>query len=142
MAKKKVAKKAAKKAPKKTPAKKAAPKKTAPKKTVAKKAPKKAVKKKKKPTLGRPVVSAEEQLYMLFKDDYHARQIFEFLRVRTVGELEQFTPQEIVYRLSQPVVDSVDRIRRALAEKNRCLAGDIDFALAHKASSTPAKKPA
>ncbi len=114
-----------------------AKKRAAPKKTVAKKQAKKATKKparKKKPlSLGRPAVTAEEDLYMLFKDDYHARQIFEFLRVGTVGELEQFSPQEIVKRLSRPVVESVDRIRRGLAEKSRCLSGDIEFALEHKA---------
>ena len=113
-------------------------KKKAVKKKAAKKPARKAVGKKKarkKPaSLGRPSVTAEELLYMLFKDDYHARQIFEFLRVETVGELEHYSPQEIVNRLSRPVVDSVDRIRRTLAEKNRCLSGDIDFALEHKAA--------
>lgn len=102
------------------------------KKTVKKAARKSVPIKKKPPSLGRPVVTAEEDLDMLFKGDYHARQIFEFLRVRTVGELEQFSPQEIVKRLSRPVVESVDRVRRTLAEKNRCLYGDIDFALEHK----------
>jgi hypothetical protein len=115
--------------------KKAAKKKIAAKKP-AKKAAKKKIARKKPASLGRPVVTAEELLYMLFKDDYHARQIFEFLRVETVGELEHYSPQEIVNRLSRPVVESVDRIRRTLAEKNRCLAGDIDFALQHKAART------
>jgi hypothetical protein len=114
--------------------KKAAPKKAAAKKT-ARKPAKKSARKKKPVSLGRPTVTAEEDLYMLFKDDYHARQIFEFLRVGTVGELEQFSPQEIVKRLSRPVVDSVDRIRRTLAEKNRCLSGDIGFALEHRAAA-------
>ena len=115
-------------------AKKKAAKKTAAKKPARKAAGKKSARKKKPASLGRPTVTAEELLYMLFKDDYHARQIFEFLRVETVGELEQYTPQDIVYRLARPVVESVDRIRRTLAEKNRCLAGDLDFALQHKAA--------
>jgi len=114
-------KKAAKKSAAKKPAKKAAAK-------------KKSVRKKKPASLGRPSVTAEELLYMLFKDNYEARQIFEFLRVETVGELEHYSPQEIVNRLARPVVESVDRIRRTLAEKNRCLAGDMAFALEYKAA--------
>ena len=38
----------------------------------------------------------EEKLYMLFHEDYDARQIFEFLRVETVKDLEQFSPEQIV----------------------------------------------
>ncbi|HET6880639.1 MAG TPA: hypothetical protein VFI31_10815 [Pirellulales bacterium] len=66
---------------------------------------------------------------MLFKEDYHARQIFDFLRVETVRELEQFEPHEIVKRLSRPIADSVERIRRRLAEKNRYLSGDESYLL-------------
>lgn len=83
-------------------------------------------------SLGRPLVTAEEKLYLLFKEDYHARQVFDFLRVETVRELEQFTAQEIVHRLSHPVRQTVEGIRRKLAEKNRCLAGDEDYALKHR----------
>ena len=39
--------------------------------------------------IGRVLVTQEEKLYMLFKEDYHARQIFEFLRVETVKDLER-----------------------------------------------------
>ncbi|MFN0056411.1 MAG: hypothetical protein ACKV0T_30055 [Planctomycetales bacterium] len=85
------------------------------------------------PTLGRPKVTGEELLYMLFKEDYHARQVFEFLRVNTVKELEQYSAQEIFKRLSQPVRNTVDRIRQTLAVYNRCLADDIDYALERKA---------
>ncbi len=113
-------------------AKKKVVKKKASAKPAAKKKGKKKPAQRKPASLGRPIVTAEEQLYMLFKDDYHARQIFEFLRVESVGELEGYSPQEIVNRLSRPVVESVDRIRRTLAEKNRCLSGDIEFALEHK----------
>jgi hypothetical protein len=109
---------------------------------MAKKKAKKAVKKKsasakkvpakkKTPSLGRPTVTAEEKLFMLFKEDYHARQLFEFLRVETVGDLEQFSAKDIVSRLSKPIKQTVDRIRNKLAEKNRCLRDDLDFALQH-----------
>src|SRR5687768_3098667 len=46
--------------------------------------------KRSEPSIGRALVSADEKLYMLFKEDYHARQVFEFLRVETVRDLEQF----------------------------------------------------
>ena len=58
--------------------------------------------KSKEPSLGRPLVTNEEKLYMLFKEDYHARQIFEFLRVETVKDLEEFSPEQIVRLLSRP----------------------------------------
>lgn len=77
-------------------------------------------------SLGRPKITGEEKLFLLFKEDYHARQIFDFLRVETVKDLERFSPKEIVHRLSQPITKTVDRIRQKLAEKNRCLAGDED----------------
>lgn len=83
-------------------------------------------------SLGRPKVTQEEKLYLLFKEDYHARQIFDFLRVETVKELEQHSPQEILKRLSEPIRQTVERIRRKLAEKNRSLAGDEDFARQHR----------
>ncbi|HVA51740.1 MAG TPA: hypothetical protein VNH11_35695 [Pirellulales bacterium] len=77
--------------------------------------------------LPRPTITGEEKLFLLFKDDYHARQIFDFLRVETVRELEEFSADDIVRRLSQPVVDSVERIRRRLAEKNRYLSHDEEY---------------
>src|SRR5438105_1272658 len=43
------------------------------------------------PTLGRPTVTGDEDLDMLFKEDYHARQIFKFLNVTTLKQLEQFS---------------------------------------------------
>jgi hypothetical protein len=108
--------------PKKKPiAKPAKRKKTAAKKKAAKKI-----------SLGRPTISGEEKLFMLFHEDYEARQVFEFLRAETVGDLEQFTPQEIIHRLSRPIRETVDRIRKKLADRNRCLAGDEQFAREHK----------
>jgi hypothetical protein len=80
------------------------------------------------PSLGRPKVTGEELLFMLFKEDYHARQIFDFLRVEKVKDLEQYSPQQIVKLLSRPITETVDRIRRKLAEKNRCLRDDAEFA--------------
>ena len=81
--------------------------------------------------LGRPTISQEEKLFLLFREDFHARQIFEFLRAETVRDLEQFTPEEIVRRLSQPIRQSVQRIRVKLAAHNRCLRDDQEFALEH-----------
>jgi hypothetical protein len=83
-------------------------------------------------SLGRPTISAEEKLFMLFHEDYEARQVFEFLRAETVADLEQFSPQEIVHRLSRPIRETVDRIRTKLAQRNRCLSGDEQFAVDYK----------
>jgi hypothetical protein len=102
------------------------------KKPTKKPARKPAKKKTKKISLGRPTVTAEEKLFMLFHDDYEARQVFEFLRAETVGDLEQHAPQDIIHRLSRPIRETVDRIRKRLAERNRCLAGDEEFAAEHK----------
>lgn len=90
------------------------------------------------PTLGRPKVTGEEDLDMLFKEDFHARQIFKFLSVATVKELERFSPGEILRRVSTPIKETVERVRRSLADRNRCLAGDEAFALEHKENSTVA----
>ena len=115
-------------------AKKAAKKRAATKKAAKKPAKRPAARKKaaRRISLGRPTITAEEKLFMLFHDDYHARQIFEFLRAETVGDLEQFSPQEIIHKLSRPIRETVDRIRVKLAERNRCLAGDAEFAAEHK----------
>lgn len=123
MAKKKTSAKAARPA-KKTAAAKPKP---AGKKPVAKKAAKKPAPKQK--SLPRPKVTGDEDLDMLFKEDYHARQIFAFLRVHTVRELEQLEAKDIIKQLSRPLEESVERIRRKLAEKNRYLTGDQEFML-------------
>ena len=85
-------------------------------------------------SLGRPLVTQEEKLYMLFKDDFPARQIFEFLRVQTVKELEQYSPSQIVRTLSKPLTNTVERIRQRLAEMKRSLREDEDFAAEFLAS--------
>ena len=80
-------------------------------------------------SLGRPKVTGEEKLFLLFKQDYHARQVFSFLGVETVRELEQFEPDQIIKLLSQPIRQAVQQIRAKLAENNRSLHGDKEFAL-------------
>src|SRR5262245_23043349 len=74
------------------PKKPAAGAKPSAKKTAKKPAKKTATKSKnakkgivKTASLGRPTITAEEKLFMLFHDDYHARQVFEFLRAESVG---------------------------------------------------------
>jgi hypothetical protein len=52
--------------------------------------------------------------------------------VRTLKELEEFSPQQIIDRLTAPMVQTVTRIRKALAFQNRCLAGDQKFAVEFK----------
>jgi len=104
---------------------------------VVKAKPRRVVAKASTPSLGRPKVTGEEQLYLLFKEDYHARQVFDFLRVQTVKDLEQFSSQQIVKLLSRPITETVDRIRRKLAEKNRSLLDDTEFALAHRRAAEP-----
>jgi cell wall-associated NlpC family hydrolase len=119
--KKAAAKKAA--AKKKTAAKKTATKSAAPKKKTARKASASEAK------LGRARITGDAKLDEFFKRDYEARQVFEFLRVHTLKELEQYGPQEIVERLTGPMVRTIDRIRKALALNNRSLKGDERYAV-------------
>jgi len=108
------------------------------KKTVKKTAkPAKKSAAKRKPSLGRPTITAEEKLFMLFHEDYEARQVFEFLRAETVADLERFSPQEIIHRLSRPIRETVDRIRARLAERNRYLSADEKFAVEYKREHQP-----
>ena len=126
----KTARKKVKKAAGKSSTKKAAAKKKAAKKKPAKKTARKKTARQK---LGRPKVTGDEKLYMLFHDDYHARQIFEFLGVETVRELEEYSPGEIVKLLSKPIRQTVDGIRKHLADKNRHLSEDAEFAIEYQA---------
>ncbi|MBM3971412.1 MAG: hypothetical protein FJ302_16365 [Planctomycetes bacterium] len=132
MAKKKTSAKKTKPAKPATKARKG--KAAAKKSTVAKKPTARKVLNDPEISLGRPLVTQEEKLYMLFKDDYHARQIFEFLRVNTLKELEEFSPQQIVRRVSKPVFDTVDRIRQTLAEMKRSLRDDEAYAKEYRDS--------
>lgn len=146
-AKKAVKKKAVRKTPagkapakKKKPArKKPAKKKAAKKKTPAKKATRKsagtktAVKKKAAKTsrpmpLGRPKVTLDSKLEQLFLRDLEVREVCEFLGVTTLRDLEQYRADEIVEKLTAPVVSTVSRMRKTLAMTNRCLKGDQKFA--------------
>lgn len=70
---------------------------------------------------------------MLFHEDYEARQVFEFLRVETVGDLIQISAEEIIRVLTAPVRRTISRIRQRLAEKNRSLQGDEEFTRQHQA---------
>lgn len=79
-------------------------------------------------SLGRPLVTQEEKLYMLFHEDYLARQVFEFLRVETIKELEQFSQQQIIHMMTKPLRTTVDRIRQRLAQFKRSLKDDEQFA--------------
>ena len=84
-------------------------------------------------SLGRPRIPADARLDLVFQKDYQAREVFDFLRVETVRELEQFGPAEIIEKLTAPMVQTVQRIRKALALCNRCLADDRAFAAEFKA---------
>jgi len=83
----------------------------------------------KKVSLGRPRAVGEEALDMVFKEDFHARQIFVFLGVATLKQLEEFGPDEIFDKAVLPVRETIDRIRRRLALLNRFLADDRQYAV-------------
>lgn len=83
--------------------------------------------------LGRPKINADEKLYLVFKEDFHARQVFAFLRVETIWELERYSPQEIFDRLTDPIHGTIKQIRDRLAHYNRHLAGDEAYLAARRA---------
>ena len=117
---------------KKAAAKKAATKPakaTRRKKTVKRQKPRKIVK---RASLGRPRVTADGRLDQVFQKDYQAREVFEFLGVHTLRELETYAPDEIIDKLTGPLLQTVQRIRKTLAMVNRSLANDRDFALEFK----------
>jgi hypothetical protein len=113
----------------KKPAKKAVAAKKRPKaakkSTVAKKP---AARRKKSTGFGRVRVPIDARLDLVFQKDYQAREVFDFLRVQTIRELEQFGPDEIFERLTGPMQQTVLRIRKTLALVNRHLARDEKFA--------------
>jgi hypothetical protein len=82
--------------------------------------------------LGRARISGTAELDQYFLKDYEARQVFSFLGVKTLKELEGYSPQEIIDRLTAPMLMTVNRIRKALALQNRCLSGDQQFAVEFK----------
>jgi hypothetical protein len=79
-------------------------------------------------SLGRVKVPVDARLDVVFQKDYQAREIFDFLKVTTIRELETFAPGEIIERLTGPMVQTVERIRKTLALANRHLARDERFA--------------
>lgn len=125
----------AKQTKKSTPNKKATvKKKPAKKKPAAKKAKRKKTAKSAKPkSLGRPRVSADAKLDQVFQKDYQAREIFDYLGVSTIRELEAHPAEDIIEKVTSPVVQTVQRIRKTLAMANRCLKDDREFALEFKA---------
>jgi len=86
----------------------------------------------KRTSLGRPRVTAGGRLDQVFQKDYQAREVFDFLGVSTLRELESFAPDEIIDKLTSPMVQTVQRIRKTLAMVNRSLANDHEFALEFK----------
>jgi hypothetical protein len=79
-------------------------------------------------SLGRVKVAADARLDLLFQKDYQAREVFDFLKVQTLRELEEHAPDEIIERLTGPLVQTVQRIRKTLALVHRHLAKDEKFA--------------
>jgi hypothetical protein len=124
----KVVKKVVKKAAKKKPAPAKSSRAASSKSTEKPPAANPVIAVKLEPSLGRPLVTQEEKLYMLFHDDYQSRQVFEFLRVETIKELEEFTPQQIVHLMARPIRLTVDRIRQRLAQFKRSLKDDEQYA--------------
>lgn len=129
---------AKKKAVRKTVRKQAATRKPARKKAAAKRTQLRKKPAARKPAgaaagpLGRARVSGTAELDQYFVKDYEARQVFTFLGVKTLKELEEYSPQQIIERLTAPMVQTVTRIRKALSLQNRCLAGDQKFAMEFK----------
>ena len=91
---------------------------------------------KKAPPQPRPRIPGNADLDLVFKEDYHARQCFAFLRVRSVNDLEKLSPRQINKILSIPFTQTIDRIRRKLAENNRYLAGDEEYFKQFRAGQT------
>lgn len=83
-------------------------------------------------SLGRPRVTADGRLDQVFQKDYQAREVFDYLGVSTLRELEAFAPDEIIDKLTGPMLQTVQRIRKTLAMVNRSLANDRIFALEFK----------
>ena len=150
----KAVKKPAKAAKKKPAVKKAAVKKTAAKPSKSEKKPsskatrKKGVRratmttgirtKKSGKKIGRSRIPVDAPLTVVFEKVDDALEAFKYLEVNTFRELEEFTPDELVKRLTSPAIQTVGRIRKYLAINNRHLAEDESFAIefqsVHKAA--------
>jgi len=79
--------------------------------------------------LGRSRIPIDAPLDVVFQNDIHAREAFVFLSIHSIRELEQFTADDLVLRLTGPAKLTVGRIRKILAMNNRCLTNDESFAL-------------
>jgi hypothetical protein len=116
--------KPAPKATKKPATKGSRAKQSAPKQACAKQPPAR----RKASGFGRVRVPVDARLDLVFQKDYQAREVFDFLKVQSIRELEQFAPDEILERLTGPMQQTVLRIRKTLALVNRHLARDEKFA--------------
>jgi hypothetical protein len=79
--------------------------------------------------LGRSRIPVDAPLDVVFQNDTQAREAFSFLGIHSIRELEAFTADDLVLRLTGPAKLTVGRIRKILAMNNRCLTGDEDFAV-------------
>lgn len=98
------------------------------KQSASKKSPAKPAQKKPVP-LGRPRIPVDADLDLVFENDTQARDAFRYLEIGTVRELIEFSPDELVQKLTSPAKQTVGRIRQALAHHNRALSGDEPFVL-------------
>src|SRR3984957_12191220 len=128
-------------APKKRLVKKPAARKKPSPKAATKPAKKPAPRRKKSSGFGRVRVPVDARLDLVFQKDYQAREIFDFLKVQSIRELEQFAPDEIIERLTGPMMQRVLPIRKTLPRVNRHLARDEKFAKAflEEVSPSPSK---
>ncbi|MEY4188197.1 MAG: hypothetical protein ACOVRM_07110 [Planctomycetaceae bacterium] len=78
--------------------------------------------------LGRSRIPVDAPLDVVFQSDPEARDAFHFLGIHSIRELEQFSADQLVLRLTSPAKLTVGRIRKKLAMNNRCLSGDEEFA--------------
>ncbi len=79
--------------------------------------------------LGRSRIPIDAPLDLVFQNDMQAREAFVFLGIHSIRELEEFTADELVQRLTSPAKLTVGRIRKILAMNNRCLTEDEEFAV-------------
>lgn len=88
--------------------------------------------------IGRSRIPADAPLTVVFEKVDDALDAFKYLELNTFRELEEFTPDELVKRLTSPAIQTVGRIRKYLAINNRHLAEDesfaIEFQAVHKAA--------
>lgn len=78
--------------------------------------------------LGRSRIPINAPLDVVFQNDIQARELFMFLGIHSIRDLEQFNPDDLVLRLTGPAKLTVGRIRKILAMNNRCLSNDEEFA--------------